>query len=224
MGTSSVPFETTTSQGSICSTAKDCWKERDEPHDLLVKPLEKGLSYKIGEWCFNTMIDPVVGASESMSKPYIDTLEDEDAVWFLEDLISAAELSGLFNPAGLEPIANRIGGLDELYENDEGAYWSQIGGAGRRQHTKMFGVFCTSQAEPLAGMRALYAPEIADVFCTTGNSAVSSRRRSWISVSTERRLMAFGRNGWSAKRGQRASRQSSIRGIEESALPVARTS
>src|SRR5260370_2132739 len=100
---------------------KDCWKERDTPHDLLVRPLEKGLSYKIGEWCFSTMLDPVVGTTESMSKPYISTLENEDAVWFLEDLIKAAEFSGLFDPARLEPIASHINEIDALYESDEEA-------------------------------------------------------------------------------------------------------
>ena len=90
-----------------------------------MKPLEKGLSYKIGEWYFNTMLDPVVGTSESMSKPYIATLENEDIVWFLEDLINAAKSSGLFGPATLEPIAAHTNELDRLYDSDEGTYWNQ---------------------------------------------------------------------------------------------------
>jgi len=36
---------------------KDCWKKRDTPHDLLLRPLERGLPFKIGEWCFATMFD-----------------------------------------------------------------------------------------------------------------------------------------------------------------------
>jgi hypothetical protein len=141
---------------------KDCWKARDTPHDLLVKPLEKGLSYKIGEWCFDTMLDPVGGKSESMPKPYIATRDNEDVVWFLEDLINAAKLSGFFNPATLDPITSRITEIDLLYESDEKAYWTQIGGAGRRQLSKLFAAFCASQPVPLTAMRALYAPEIAD--------------------------------------------------------------
>jgi hypothetical protein len=36
---------------------KDCWKERDQPHDLLLRPLQRGLSTKIGEWCFDSLFD-----------------------------------------------------------------------------------------------------------------------------------------------------------------------
>jgi hypothetical protein len=46
---------------------KDCWKKRDTPHDLLLRPLERGLPFKIGEWCFATMFD-LEGVSESTGK------------------------------------------------------------------------------------------------------------------------------------------------------------
>ena len=54
---------------------KDCWKQRDTPHDLLLRPLERGLPFKIGEWTFATIFG---GISESMAKPYFAQLDHED--------------------------------------------------------------------------------------------------------------------------------------------------
>ena len=137
---------------------KDCWKGRDTPNNLLVEPLVKGLSYKIGEWCFNTLFG---GASESEPKSFIATLGDEEAFWFVDDVIKAAKSSGLFESAGLDGVAFLINEIELLYENDEDAYWAQLKTT-RRRLLKQFHLACTSQAAPLAAMRELYAPEIAD--------------------------------------------------------------
>jgi hypothetical protein len=48
---------------------KDCWKRRETPTDLLLRPLERGLSVKTGECCFDSMFDPDYQAAQK-PKPY----------------------------------------------------------------------------------------------------------------------------------------------------------
>ena len=97
---------------------KDCWKGRDQPNDLLMRPLEPGLSHKIGEWCFDTLFD-VEGDSESADKMYIKTLQPEDSIWFVGDVCEAARLSSFFGDAEpLKAMAARVRKIDDLYETD----------------------------------------------------------------------------------------------------------
>jgi hypothetical protein len=124
---------------------KDCWKRRDTPNDLLLRPLEQGLSYKIGEWCFACMLDAELPYS-SKPKPYYKYLDKEDFLWFLEDVVEAARLSGLFQSEELlNNITRRTTEIDALYDTDEGAYWDQVEGAGRRELAKMFMRLCRNQ-------------------------------------------------------------------------------
>jgi hypothetical protein len=139
---------------------KDCWKGRDTPGDLLVKPLEKGLPYKIGEWCFDTLFKDL---SESMAKSYAGSLDGEDLMWFLEDVTEAAAASGLFgNGRSLAPIHAAVSRIEGLYESDENAYWKSLEGKGRRALRGLFTSFCAKEHRKLEAMKRLYAPEIAD--------------------------------------------------------------
>lgn len=139
---------------------KDCWKGRDTPGDLLLKPIEKGLPYKIGEWCFDALF---IDGSESMSKPYMTTLDDENFMWFLEDVGEAAKASRLFRGnRSLAAIYALISEIDALYESDEDAYWKSLQGKGRRKLTERFTSFRDSGQRELEAMRSLYAPEVAD--------------------------------------------------------------
>ena len=138
---------------------KDCWKGRDKPDDLLVKPLENGLAFKIGEWCFATLFD---GISESMAAPYVTTLKDEDLLWFLEDIAEAAKASGAFSGESFAPILALTTQIQELYETDEPAYWEALQGERRKNLIKMFLQFCKNESAALGSMRSLYAPEVAD--------------------------------------------------------------
>jgi hypothetical protein len=138
---------------------KDCWKRRDTPADLLMRPLEQGLSVKIGEWCFETMFD-IDGKSESMQKPYYKQLGKEEFLWFLEDVVEAARLSGFFTTeALLDVIATRVTEIDALLVSDEGAYYDQAERAGRRELIKMFLRLCRDQRTPLLQMGKVYAYE-----------------------------------------------------------------
>jgi hypothetical protein len=141
---------------------KDCWKRRDTPNDLLLRPLERGLSVKIGEWCFDSMLD-VDCPYSSKQKPYYQYLGKEDFLWLLEDVVEAARLTGFF---GGEPllnvIATRVNEIDALLVSDEAAYWDQVERAGRRELTKMFLQLCRNQRAPLLQMGQLYAYEIGD--------------------------------------------------------------
>lgn len=141
---------------------KDCWKRRDQPHDLLFRPLERGLAVKIGEWCFGTMFD-VDWYSESMTRPYFKKLGKEAFLWFLEDVVEAARLSGFFAAeALLGAIETRINDMDALFGRDEGAYYDEIAGIGRRELMKIFLQLCRRHRETLLQMGNLYAYEIGD--------------------------------------------------------------
>jgi hypothetical protein len=53
------------------------------------------------------------GMSESMR--YIEELGPEERLWFLDDVVEAAELSGLFdNEESLQGIARLIKGIEAL--------------------------------------------------------------------------------------------------------------
>ncbi len=141
---------------------KDCWKYRDTPHDLLMRPLERGLAFKIGEWCYATMFD---GISESMR--YIDELGPEERLWFLDDVVEAAKISGLFdNEASLQAVALRIQAIEGLYDLDnlamERRYYDALEGRGRRKLITLFKKFCESVPERISDMGHDYALEVAD--------------------------------------------------------------
>src|SRR6266550_2962553 len=140
---------------------KDCWKRRDTPHDLLLRPLERGLSFKICEWCYDTMFD-IEAANASTTKPYIAKLYKEDVLWFLEDVAEAAKLSGLFDKEVLEAIETRINEIGDLYDKNETEYWRQVDGRGRRDLIGMFFALCRNYSTPLSQLKELYASEIAD--------------------------------------------------------------
>jgi hypothetical protein len=141
---------------------KDCWKGRDIPGDLLVKPLEKGLSYKIGEWCFDTLFD-FDGKSESMEKPYSATLGGEDFLWFLDDVAEAARISRVFaNVQAFTAIADAVSQVEALYESNEEAYFKSLEGEARQGLTDLFTSFCATERQSLDTMKTLYAPVVAD--------------------------------------------------------------
>ena len=142
---------------------KDCWKRRDTPHDLLLRPLEQGLSFKIGEWCFATMFD-VEGLSESMPRSYIAQLGAEERLWFLEDVVEAAKRSRLFDDGAplLETIAARIKEIEDLYDQNEREFYDHLEGSGRRKLIKMLDNFCRNLADSILRMGQVYAFEVAD--------------------------------------------------------------
>jgi 5-methylcytosine-specific restriction endonuclease McrA len=141
---------------------KDCWKQRDTPHDILVKPLEKGLSFKIGGWCFDTLFD-INSEHDGTDKPYFYRLGAEDLLWFLEDVGEAAKLSEHFGKAeALNALVTEVQEIGGLYDSDEEGYWRQLEKAGRHKLIRKFKTFCTDQREPLNQMREAYAYEVAD--------------------------------------------------------------
>jgi len=139
---------------------KDCWKHRDTPHDLLLRPLERGLAFKIGEWCYATMFG---GMSESMQ--YIEELGPEERLWFLDDVVEAAERSGLFkNEASLQEISVLINEINSLYDlNDldmERKYFKALKGKGRHKLISLFEKFCESVPERISEVGQGYALEL----------------------------------------------------------------
>jgi hypothetical protein len=141
---------------------KDCWKGRDEPNDLLLRPLEPGLSLKIGEWCFDTLFDGE-GLSASSDKIYIKTLDPESFIWFVEEVCEAARLSSFFGEAKLlKDMAAQVSEVESLWDHDEKQYWEKVKGSARRHLMKAFVQFGQDLPEPLAQMKQLYSYEVAD--------------------------------------------------------------
>lgn len=141
---------------------KDCWKQRDAPHDILVKPLERGLSFKIGEWCFDTLFD-VDNEHDGTDRPYCERLGPEDLLWFLEDVGEAARLSGHFDQADvLNELIAQVRAIGDLYDTDEGGYWRQLERTGRQRLIRRFKALCTEQRDALKQMGEAYAYEVAD--------------------------------------------------------------
>jgi hypothetical protein len=141
---------------------KDCWKERETPHELLLKPLERGLTYKIGEWCFEMLFD-LAGKSESCEESYAAGLGREDLTWFLEDVMQAVKRSGvLADDSSCEKIDALLKEIEVLYENDEAAYWTYIARTGRRKLMDLFSAFVEREHTAIASLKDLYAPGIAD--------------------------------------------------------------
>ena len=141
---------------------KDCWKRRDTPNDLLLRPVEQGLSARIGEWCFQDLVE-VESPSASKAKTYYKSLGKEDFPWFLKEVVEGARLSGFFSGEPLlDAIATRINEIDSLFVSHEEAYWQQIEGAGRRDLTKMFLQIYRNQRAAFQRMGQLYASEIGD--------------------------------------------------------------
>jgi 5-methylcytosine-specific restriction endonuclease McrA len=141
---------------------KDCWKGRDAPRDILVKPLEKGLSFKIGEWCFDTLFN-IDSEHDGTDKPYSEQLSSEDLLWFLEDVGEAAKL---FEDHGqtesLIALIAQVQEIGDLYSSCEEDYWHRLEGRGRRKLIRTFKSFCTGQRQSLSQMRDSYAYEVAD--------------------------------------------------------------
>lgn len=139
---------------------KDCCKCRDIPYDLLLKPLQQGLAFKIGEWSFDTMFDPD-NEHDGTDKPYFARLVAEDLLWFLEDVGKAAEQSQCFGQAGsLDALNRHVRAI--VSDTDEESYWRHLERTGRRTLIKEFKMFCAEQREPLSRMKVIYAYAVAD--------------------------------------------------------------
>jgi HNH endonuclease len=141
---------------------KDCWKHRDQPYDLLLSPLEPGLSLKIGEWCFDTLFD-VEDVSPLSAKRYIRTLWPEDAFWFVGEVCEAARLSSFFGNAPLiKSMVATIRKTEALFGKNDNRYWKDVRGEVRRALIKTFVKFTRDLRDPLTQMRQLYSYEISD--------------------------------------------------------------
>jgi len=141
---------------------KDCWKGRDQPTDLLWRPMEPGLSLKIAEWCFNTFLDNN-GQGESEEIWYILSLKPEDFIWFLDEICQAARLSSFFGDAALlDSMTAQLREIDSLFETDEEKYWEKVRGSARDTLIADFVQLNRDFRGPLLQMKHLYCPEIAD--------------------------------------------------------------
>jgi hypothetical protein len=113
-------------------------------------------------YAFQDMVE-VQGGSASKAKPYYKYLGKEDFLWFLGEVVEAARLSGFFEGEELlNIIGTRIRDIDALYDANEGGYWDQVEGAGRRELAKLFMRLCRNQRTALLQLGSIYAYEVAD--------------------------------------------------------------
>lgn len=89
---------------------------RIEPIDLLRKPLERGLSYYLGEWFWD----------EYFSELYLEYLHGEYAVWFLEDFFQMLTYHQFESSSSLDQIESLINKIDKMYEENEEEYWDYL--------------------------------------------------------------------------------------------------
>ena len=90
-------------------------------------------------------------------------LSHEGLLWFLGDVVEAANRSHFFdNAQRLRTIGSRIKEIDDLSDGGETDYYTQLEGAGLRKLINLFTKFCRILPEPVSRMKALYAYEVAD--------------------------------------------------------------
>ena len=71
----------------------------------------------------------VESLSESMTRPYIAELSHEGLLWFLGDVVEAANRSQFFDDAQiLQTIGSRIKEIEDLYDGREADYYTQLEG------------------------------------------------------------------------------------------------
>jgi hypothetical protein len=142
---------------------KDCWKGRDTPSDLLFRPNPKGLSYKIGEWCFDHMT-ATEDIGESAVKPYYLQLGPEDLLWFVDEFVEALVRAGV---PSTDPLIVECRAIfeksDQLFDEGwagegEQGYWKFIEGEARKRLRHLYRALHADKAL----MRSFYAFEIAD--------------------------------------------------------------
>jgi hypothetical protein len=127
------------------------------------------------------------GMSESMR--YIDKLGREERLWFLDDVVEAAEISGLFdNEASLQAIALRIKEIEEVgrfddasnysdYLNMERRYYDALEGRGRRKLITLFEKFCESVPQRISERGTIMRWRLLIGSYMTASFAISSLGR-----------------------------------------------
>ncbi|WP_200888008.1 MULTISPECIES: HNH endonuclease [Shewanella] len=124
-----------------------------EPSDLLLKPLERGLSYYLGTWVFD----------EFFATERLEDLHGEYAVWFLEDfceMISFHRLQKQIPIQGAESLVSYIG---QLYERDEEEYWEFIDCDDTMEQLQDCYARILNSAQPkLEELKVLYAEDFSD--------------------------------------------------------------
>jgi hypothetical protein len=93
----------------------------------------------------------VDGYSESITRPYFKQLGKEGFVWFLEDVVEAAKLSGLFERERLlDVIATRINEIDCLFDSNEETYWGpNRASRSPRPNKNVFAVLSAAERNPI---------------------------------------------------------------------------
>src|ERR1700722_10487451 len=91
---------------------------RQEPFDLLRKTLREGLLYHLGLWLYD----------EYLEEEYFESLKDEYAPWYLEDLVGLLRHLGCSsNDALLDEAETALTKIDDLYNlTDDEEYFEYL--------------------------------------------------------------------------------------------------
>lgn len=126
---------------------------RVEPVNLLRKPLERGLSYCLGEWFFD----------EYFSKLRLEDLHGEYAAWFLEDFYEMLKYHQFESSQSLQDLKYLVDRIDKMYDDKEEEYWDYLDSEeGNGEIEQIFENAFSSYEKSLQLLRSKYAEDFAD--------------------------------------------------------------
>ncbi|HCZ9044009.1 TPA: HNH endonuclease [Vibrio alginolyticus] len=124
-----------------------------EPYDLLLKPLEKGFSYYLGQWIFE----------EYFSHEHVEYLHGEYKYWFIIDFCELIENHNLNNCSNYEQLKLEVKKISDLYTNDEDEYWEYLDSREfNRKVFRLFESYVTQNEAAINQVKLLYAAEFSD--------------------------------------------------------------
>lgn len=128
---------------------------RQKPFDLLAKTLRNGLLYHLGLWLYD----------EYLEDQYFESLTDEYALWYLEDLVRFLEHSGRSShDAVLQEAENLVTETDCLYDAaDDRNYFDYLTSAeGIKTLREMRAQLLKAYASTISAARDTYAENYAE--------------------------------------------------------------
>lgn len=124
-----------------------------EPSELLLKPLERGVSYYLGTWIFE----------EYFSPERLEDLHGEYAVWFLEDFCEMVNFHGLQHEIPTKGAESLLSYIRSLYEQDTDKYWDFIDyDETMEQFQNCYVKILASAQSKLEELKVCYAEDFSD--------------------------------------------------------------
>ena len=139
---------------------KDCFKEREQPYDLLKKTLKNGLLQKLGEWFYDEYFNPDWG--DSLINCRINKIKQEQKLWYLEDIyemltkhkVSQQELL-------LAQLHQTLDEYDALFQSNETAYFEKLIKDNKKLNRLYFKIYANFK-DKFEELKILYAENFGE--------------------------------------------------------------